>query len=31
VNLAFGGADGKGLYITTFSGLVRIRLNSPAF
>jgi gluconolactonase len=31
VNLAFGDADGKSLYITTFSGLVRIRLNAPAF
>ena len=31
VNLAFGDADGRGLYITTFSGLVRIRLNAPAF
>ena len=30
INLAFGDADGKGLYITTFTGLVRIRLNSSA-
>lgn len=30
INLAFGDADGKGLYITTFTGLVKIRLNSPA-
>jgi gluconolactonase len=31
VNMAFGDADGRGLYITTFTGLVRIRLASPAF
>lgn len=29
-NLAFGDADGRGLYIMTFTGVVRIRLASPA-
>ena len=30
VNLAFGDPDGRGLYITTFTGIVRVRLNAPA-
>ena len=30
INLAFGDADGRGLYIVTFTGLVRVRLNAPA-
>lgn len=29
-NLAFGDADGRGLYIMTFTGVARIRLASPA-
>jgi hypothetical protein len=29
-NVAFGDADGKGLYLTTGHGLARIRLNAPA-
>lgn len=31
INVAFGDPDGKGLYIVTFTGVVRIRLNAPAF
>lgn len=30
VNLAFGDADGKTLYMTAFTGLYRIRLKFPA-
>jgi gluconolactonase len=30
VNLAFGDADGKTLYLTARTGLYRIRLNVPA-
>lgn len=31
VNMAFGDADGRALYITTFTGLVKIRLAASAF
>ncbi|MBM3777316.1 MAG: SMP-30/gluconolactonase/LRE family protein [Acidimicrobiia bacterium] len=31
VNMAFGDADGRGLYVTTFTGLVKIRLQQAAF
>lgn len=31
VNMAFGDPDGRSLYITTFTGLVRIRLRQSAF
>ncbi len=30
VNMAFGGADGRDLYIMTFVGVRRIRLAAPA-